>query len=311
MARLCIALGANIGPREENLRRAVALLEAEAGPLVGLSALRETAPEGFRSPHRFLNAAAVFETDLSPEQLLTLTQGIERRLGRKEKSTDGTYADRSIDIDLLLLDGTVLRTPSLTLPHPRMETRRFVLEPLAEVAPEAVHPLLGLTVRELLARLNCPRVAAVTEYAPQLLDALNRLLPQLSPSARPLDETALRRLIASPSSRLLVVCDEQGTVCGAATLCHYAAPTGIKAWAEDVVVDSACRHRGYARALLRRLAQEACNAGASSLCLTSRPERRAANALYASFGFQRRETNVYKLPLGGNATESTSEKKDT
>lgn len=153
MATACIALGSNLGDRRRLLQKAVARLSAEAGEVTALSSFYETEPEGFDSPHRFLNAAALLETPLSPEELLRVTQRIERELGRVGKSSDGQYADRPIDIDLIFFDEVVIDTPELTLPHPRMAERLFVLDPLCEIAPHFLHPLLHCTVSELRERL--------------------------------------------------------------------------------------------------------------------------------------------------------------
>jgi 2-amino-4-hydroxy-6-hydroxymethyldihydropteridine diphosphokinase len=87
-------------------------------------------------------------------ELLALTQAIERELGRTSKSVDGKYHDRIIDIDLLLVGDTVVRTPELTLPHPFMHERRFVMEPLAEIAPHLLHPTLGLTMKNILLNIR-------------------------------------------------------------------------------------------------------------------------------------------------------------
>lgn len=153
MATAYLSLGSNLGDRLRLIQEAVAALTVEAGPVTALSSLYETEPWGFSSPHRFLNVALALETTLSPETLLAVTQHIERDLGRTHKSVDGRYADRTIDIDLLFVGDAVLDTPALTLPHPRLHLRRFVLEPLCEIAPDLCHPLLRKCVSQLLAEL--------------------------------------------------------------------------------------------------------------------------------------------------------------
>ena len=140
MAFVYIGLGSNLGNRADNIRRAVALLEKRIGRLAACSSIIETEPEGFVSDHRFLNAVASFETRLAPDALLNETQDIERELGRTQKSRDGIYHDRCSDIDLLTyqVEGCPIevQTPRLTLPHPRMTERDFVLKPLREICPK-------------------------------------------------------------------------------------------------------------------------------------------------------------------------------
>lgn len=156
MAMLYVALGANVGPRELTLRQAIRALDERIGPLVRCSAFHETVPVGFQSDALFLNAAASFQTEWDAKNLLRITQEVERELGRTRKSLNGHYADRTIDIDLLMLDDICMQTPELTLPHPHMHERDFVLTPLAEIAPLKVHPRLQLTMKDLLLRLKDP-----------------------------------------------------------------------------------------------------------------------------------------------------------
>ena len=149
MARVCLSLGSNLGPRETYLRKALQALDKELGSLVKCSSFYETLPWGFSSDSLFLNAAACYDTLLSPEEVLAVTQQIEKSLGRKEKSRQGQYADRCIDIDILLYDDRVIETPDMILPHPHMAERMFVLEPLAEIMPHLLHPLLKKTNLQL------------------------------------------------------------------------------------------------------------------------------------------------------------------
>ena len=149
MARVCLSLGSNLGPRETYLRKALQALDKELGSLVKCSSFYETLPWGFSSDSLFLNAAACYDTLLSPEEVLAVTQQIEKSLGRKEKSRQGQYADRCIDIDILLYDDRVMQTPDMILPHPHMAERMFVLEPLAEIMPHLLHPQLRKTILQL------------------------------------------------------------------------------------------------------------------------------------------------------------------
>ncbi|MBV4203910.1 2-amino-4-hydroxy-6-hydroxymethyldihydropteridine diphosphokinase [Bacteroides salyersiae] len=144
-----LGLGTNLGDKEQNLRMSVKKIEERIGNVVSLSAFYATAPWGFSSENSFLNAAVCVETTLLPLQVLEETQRIERELGRTEKSVNGLYADRLIDIDLLLYDDRVMDAERLILPHPLMTERRFVMEPLSEIAPDVVHPVLHKTMKEL------------------------------------------------------------------------------------------------------------------------------------------------------------------
>ncbi len=148
MAIVYLGLGTNIGNRRGNLVKAAALLAERVGDILALSGFMETEPWGFESENLFLNAAIKMETPLTPDELLSVTQAIEREMGREKKS-DGTYHDRVIDIDILLYDNRVIEQPGLIVPHPLMHERLFVMAPLAEIAPFERHPLLGQTFMEL------------------------------------------------------------------------------------------------------------------------------------------------------------------
>ena len=145
-----LGLGSNVGDREANLWRALRLL-AEQGRLVAVSSFHETKPVGYADQGDFLNACAWLETGRTPEGLLEVCHRIDRALGRVRTITNGP---RTIDVDILLWrrNGAMLeRDEAPVIPHPRMHLRRFVLEPLAEIAPDWVHPGTGLTVADMLA----------------------------------------------------------------------------------------------------------------------------------------------------------------
>ena len=152
--RIYLGLGTNLGDKELNLRVAVQKIEERIGKVISLSAFYATAPWGFQSDNNFLNAAAGVETSLSLFDILERTQRIEQEIGRLHKSHDGVYSDRLIDIDLLLYGDKILQDERLSLPHPLMAERKFVLEPLAEIAPDVVHPVLHKTIRELFLVLS-------------------------------------------------------------------------------------------------------------------------------------------------------------
>ena len=154
MPNVYLGLGTNLGDKDRNLRRAVGHLQKKIGNVLSLSSFYETAPWGFVSEHSFLNAVACLETELAPADVLRRTQEIEKEMGRTHKSVDNVYTDRLIDIDLLLYDGQILDSHELVLPHPYLAQRRFVLEPLCEIAPTLRHPVLGKTIRQLLEELE-------------------------------------------------------------------------------------------------------------------------------------------------------------
>lgn len=149
MATVYLGLGTNLGDKEANLRTAIYKLQERIGKQVSLSSFYETAPWGFESGHSFLNAAIGLETSLSPIEILHITQEIEKELGRTKKSVNGSYSDRLIDIDILLYDTLVLQTPELTIPHPLMTERDFVMNPLIEIAGNVIHPTRQKTLSEL------------------------------------------------------------------------------------------------------------------------------------------------------------------
>ena len=145
-----LSLGSNLGDRHEYLRRAIELLSEKAGQVVKVSGNYETKPDGFVSDNDFVNIALCLETKLEPLQLLDICEEIEKTIGREKKSVNLNYSDRVIDIDILYFNNMQLATERLTLPHPRMHKRLFVLAPLAEIAPKLKHPILGLNTEQML-----------------------------------------------------------------------------------------------------------------------------------------------------------------
>jgi 2-amino-4-hydroxy-6-hydroxymethyldihydropteridine diphosphokinase len=150
-----IALGSNLasvwGDREATLREAVRRM-GELGEVLAVSPFHDTAPVGYTEQPRFLNGAMLLATEIEPVDLMRSLLAIERAMGR-DRSVVAAKGPRTIDLDLLLVDDVITVTDELTLPHPAMAERRFVLEPLAEIAPGMVDPRSGRTVREMLDRL--------------------------------------------------------------------------------------------------------------------------------------------------------------
>lgn len=131
-----LSLGSNIGDRQQFIKDAIGLIDERVGEVIRQSSLIETEPWGFTSPNRFLNACVACKTPLSTRGVLVATQEIEKKMGRREKSDNGGYHDRIIDIDILLYDNITIREPGLAIPHPKMKEREFVMKPLREICPD-------------------------------------------------------------------------------------------------------------------------------------------------------------------------------
>lgn len=144
-----LLLGTNLQDRRNNLLQACLLIENEAGKISKISHVYETEPWGFSSDQWFFNIAIELQTELSPEDLLTKILQTEKKMGRIRTKKD-SYENRVIDIDILLYENQVIHNESLEIPHPRMHLRKFVMAPLAEIAPDIIHPVFHKKMKQLL-----------------------------------------------------------------------------------------------------------------------------------------------------------------
>lgn len=147
--KVLLLLGGNQGNVKKNLNLAIQLLSQSLGNIINSSGLYQSEPWGFESQQLFINQVLEFQTPITPFELLSMTQSIEKLLGREKKA--GThYEDRPIDIDILFCDDLIIHSTHLTLPHPLLHERRFTLEPLSECWAEFIHPVFKKSIRQLL-----------------------------------------------------------------------------------------------------------------------------------------------------------------
>lgn len=155
MRTIGLNLGSNLGDRREMLSFAVERIGTLLGCRLRVSQIYESEPWGYQSDNPFYNIAAEFESDIALERLLDLLQQVEREAGSlSHRTADGSYADRSLDIDIIYAGSEVVATERLTVPHPRMDRRLFVLKPLQQLSSRWRHPVSGLTVDEMVAALE-------------------------------------------------------------------------------------------------------------------------------------------------------------
>lgn len=151
MNQVFISLGSNLGCTSDNLKDAIKAIEAHIGNVVCISSLYETEPWKMEpGTNNFLNQVILIETPLTPEDLMAALLETERRLGRSHRSGQKKYESRIIDLDILFYNNQVLSTANISIPHPHLHQRKFVLEPLAEIAPLFIHPVLKKNIQDLL-----------------------------------------------------------------------------------------------------------------------------------------------------------------
>jgi 2-amino-4-hydroxy-6-hydroxymethyldihydropteridine diphosphokinase len=167
MNQLILSLGSNINSRSLNIKKACQAISNEVGSISKTSKIYSTPPLGFDSETAFLNCCILVETILNASEVLLETKKIEKTLGRTKKSIDKKYSSRTIDIDIILFNKKLITSPNLVIPHLLFRNRRFVLEPLKEIASNYVDPVSSLTIEQLLN--NCKDNSTITIYKNQFL----------------------------------------------------------------------------------------------------------------------------------------------
>ena len=147
--KIVLGFGSNLGDREEYILSAYRLLEKELGELINKSSFIETPAWGFESDNSFINSVAEFETKKTPYEALEICNKIEKELGRQRNPLHKGYQNRTIDIDILFYEDIVLDTPTLKIPHPLIAERDFVLNPLKEILPNLIHPILKKEIKDI------------------------------------------------------------------------------------------------------------------------------------------------------------------
>lgn len=147
--KVYLLAGGNLNKTAATYKKLFLLLESSIGRIIEKSNFYESEAWGFASTNNFINIALLVHTYLSPEEVLIQLLSIEKQLGRISKTNNKAYSDRSMDLDIIFFNDNILETESLTIPHPHMHERMFVLMPLSEIAPDFVHPIFGKTIQEL------------------------------------------------------------------------------------------------------------------------------------------------------------------
>lgn len=162
MAKVYLSIGSNLGDQEQLIAAACEAIAARIGTIKKVSSIYESEPWGFESVNNFLNQVLLVETSLSPAAIMLEISYIESKLGR-ERNGRG-YTSRTMDIDVLFYDHLILYTPELIVPHKQLHKRRFILEPLKEIAPDFIHPLFSITIKEIA--VTCTDTGKVWRYEP-------------------------------------------------------------------------------------------------------------------------------------------------